>query len=435
MPRTRLTSFAATAMLTLCLLVPLARAQSANDILDASRQALAEIDGFDAQFKLSGEGGTMLNPTMPSMSGKLFFGTHDELGRVIHIIGEGKDKQSGPSKALDMVIASDRYIWTDREEKTINIAPIGSRGVPSALTLVLMDSILQADPYAKDANNADSITLGAQEEVNGFMCDQVVISRPKTNTNPRNAGNKYDQAIWWISTQDKLPRKVAQITDAGFVKVTLTFELSNLGVSDPNQDQLDVNRPESFRVVSRMPQPAPEKTTDEPTQEDTQVTPPSTNRTIPSQPAEPRGPRLPSAPTFSFKSVDDQTIDNSSQNGRISVFYFCGSWCMPCNETSPLIDGLASELGSDTLDVVALSMREGDPGKVRRTFANNYPNVTLAINPGSVANDFRVRVYPTIVVIDAEGHIVHQQSIERDLSPEDLVKGAREAIDELLVTP
>ena len=426
----RMTAFAA--VLTLTLISPLLQAQSANEVLDASRQAIAEIQGFEAQFKLTGEGGSMLNPTMPSMSGKLFYGSNEELGRVIRVIGEGKDKQAGPSKAIDMVIASDRYIWSDREEQTINIAPIGTRGIPSALTLVLIDSIIQSDPYAKDANNADSITLGAQEEVNGIMCDQVVINRKKTDSNPRSNSAKYDQAIWWISTDDKLPRKLQQITDAGFVKVKLTFEMSDFKLADPDPKQLDVNRPSSFKVVSRMPTAKP---TTPLTEEPETTTPPSTSNPSPAKPATPNGPSNPSAPSFSFTTVDGSTIDNTTQSGRITVFYFCGSWCMPCNDTTPLINTLASELGDDTVDVVALSMREGDPSRVQRDFTSAHPDITLAINPGSVANDFRVRVFPTIVVIDADGSIVHQHGIEKNLSAEDLVKRAREAIDTLLATP
>lgn len=427
----RMTAFAA--VLTLTLISPLLRAQSANEVLDASRQAIAEIQGFEAQFKLSGEGGSMLNPTMPSMSGKLFYGTSEEFGRVIRIIGEGKDKQAAPAKPLDMVIASDRSIWTDREEQTINIAPIGSRGIPSALTLVLIDSIIQSDPYAKDANNADSITLGGQEEVNGVICDQVVIVRKKTDANPRSNSAKYDQAIWWISTEDKLPRKLQQLTDAGFAKVTLTFEMSDVKLIDPDPKQLDVNRPSSFRVVSRMPTAKPSTPlTEEP---ETTTTPPSTNNSPATEPTTPRGPSSPIAPSFSFTTVDGTTIDNATQSGRVSVFYFCGSWCMPCNDTTPLINTLASELGDDAVDVIALSMREGDPSRVQRDFTSAHPDITLAINPGSVANNFRVRVFPTIVVIDANGAIAFQRGIEKNLSTEDLVKGAREAIDTLLGAP
>ena len=81
------------------LLAPTTLAQTAEEILDASRAAIAEIDGFMAQFRMKGEGGSMFAETMPSMSGQVFFGTHDEFGRVIHTIGESKDKQKDPPPA------------------------------------------------------------------------------------------------------------------------------------------------------------------------------------------------------------------------------------------------------------------------------------------------------------------------------------------------
>ncbi|MFG0315572.1 MAG: redoxin domain-containing protein, partial [Phycisphaerales bacterium] len=352
------------------LLAPTTLAQTAEEILDASRAAIAEIDGFMAQFRMKGEGGSMFAETMPSMSGQVFFGTHDEFGRVIHTIGESKDKQKDPSKPMDQLIAEDRYIWVDRQAKTINEAPRGStvRGLPSSLNLVLISSIINDDPYAQDTDGAVSITLGAQEAVAGEMCDQIVIKRPEAKGGRRGA-QAYTDAIWWISTSDKLPRKVHQITDAGMVKITLSFEMSNLRIIEPEQDQLDVRRPDGFRFSSTMPKPkdetqdAPETMTTEP------IDRPATDR--PTQNSDrPSPPTVPSAPSFSFSTVSGDSVDNSTQRGRVTLLYFMGSWCVPCAQTTPLISAMRDEINDDAFDLYALSVREGNPQNAERTFVS-----------------------------------------------------------------
>lgn len=420
-------------VLTLFLLVqtPAALAQSANEVLDASREAVREVSGFQGQIRMQGEGGSMFADTMPSMSGQLFFGTHDELGRVIRVIGEGKDRQTEPSRPVDMLLANDRAIWVDRAEQQIIEAPRPNfgRGSPSFLTLVLIDSVLSEDPFANDANNAQSITLGEREHAGGVLCDRIEIKRAKPSGRSRSSADSYTDVVWWIGAEDKLPRKVHRITDAGMVKITLSFEINNMAVSDPDEKQLDVNRPEGFRFVSRMPsaRPAPS----EPAQGETSPDPQPTQDATPPDP-EPSTPRLPRAPSFSFTTSEGATIDNATQQDRVSVLYFWGSWCVPCRDTSPLIEQLASQTDDPSLDVFALAIREGDPDQALRGFAGSYPTPRVSINPEGITGAFKIRVFPSVVVIDRDGSIVFQRGLARGYSPQQLVGDAREAVNEAL---
>lgn len=419
-------------LVTVALMSTMTFAQSAEEILEASKAAIAEIDGFQAQFRMKGEGGSMFAETMPSMSGQVFFGTHDEFGRVIHTIGESKDKQKDPSKPMDQLIAGDRFIWVDRQAKTINEAPRGStvRGLPSSLNLVLISSIINDDPYAQDTDGAVSITLGAQEAVAGEMCDQIVIKRPEAKGGRRGA-QAYTDAIWWISTSDKLPRKVHQITDAGMVKITLSFEMSNLRIIEAKQDQLDVRRPDDFRFVSTMPKPRDE-TQDAP---GTLTTEP-VDRPANDQPAQdddrPSPPTVPTAPSFSFSTVSGDSVDNSTQRGRVTLLYFMGSWCVPCAQTTPLISAMRDEISDDAFDLYALSVREGNPQNAERTFVSAHPEVELSVNPDAISAEFKIRVYPTIVVIDRDGTIAFQRSIGKNYDAEQLVSEARDAVNDAL---
>jgi thiol-disulfide isomerase/thioredoxin len=416
------------AALLMLLFTPSALSQNANDILDASRQALAEVAGFDAQFKLEGDGGSMFSDTMPAMNGKLFFGTHEELGRVIHAIGESKDKRTDPSAPVDMLLAQDRAVWTDMSKQTINEVPRSgnTRGNPTALTLVLIDTIINTDPFSQDANNAQSITLGTQEEVGGVMCDQIVIKRAESVKASKDPNNKYTDVIWWIAQGDKLPRRVDRITDAGLVKINLSFSLSGLKIRPPTSAQLDVARPEGFQLISRLPSPEaetqPTTTTNKPTQ-------PSINEVPAPRPT----PTLePKAPDYSFVTSDGSTISNARQQGKVSVLYFWGSWCVPCTTTSPLIDAMALELADPSLDVFALAIREGNPQQALSAFQEDYPTPRVSVNPEGISSDFKIRVFPSVVVIDQDGYIIFQRGIGRNYSAEQLIEDTRKAVSEAL---
>lgn len=417
-----------------------ASAQEALDILDASRDALREVSGFSAQFRMKGEGGSMFASTMPSMSGQLFFGTHDEYGRVLHCIGESRDQQSMPSQAIDLLIASDRYLWTDMKAQTINERPnrkSSTRGLLSAIPLVLIQSIVQDAPYANDADNAETIDLLAQETISGELCDVIHIKRTKPGSGSKRSGNdSYTDAKWYISTTDKLPRKIEHITDAGLVKITLLFELSNLKVITPTQSQLDITRPDGFAFKSTMPKPRPVGTPDDSpsAQPDPSTFPDPSMRGRPiNTPQTPSKPIVKQAPPYSFTPIGSSEINNTTQINRITVLYFWGSWCGPCEEANPLVSQLAESM-SDTeapepVDVFGLAARQANPEQVQTDFeASGYAH-TLVLEADQQAQDFKVRVYPTIVIINATGEIIFEKGISKERSAQELVDLAKAAIE------
>lgn len=406
-----------------------AQEQSANDILDASRIAIEELSGFSAQFRMKGEGGSLFADTLPSMGGQLFFGTHDEYGRVIHCIGEARDQQKSPSQAIDILIAQDRYLWTDTKTQTINERPIASstRGLPSAFPLVLINSIIADDPFAKDADNADEIKLLAQDTVADTLCDVIHIKRTKPNTRAKRSGaDAYTDARWYIGVDDRLPRKVEHITDAGLVKITLLFELSNLRIIEPTQAQLDITRPEGFAFKSSMPKPDSAESPDQPIESDPQAS----SQPIALQPNQPTEPRITYAPPYAFTpDARSEEINNTTQQGRITVLYFWGSWCVPCKIASPLVSELAQRFEPDPVDVFGLAIREADPKQTRLDFASQANHHTLVLDADALTSSFKVRVFPTIVVIDQTGEIVFQKSITKELTSEDLVAEAKAVIE------
>ena len=187
------------------LIVPAhAQSQDPEAIMNASASAIKEVAGFNAQFQMKGQGAAMFADTLPSMTGQLFFGTHDELGRVIHCIGEAKDQQKAPSQAIDILITKDRYLWTDHSKQTINEHPRNrsSRGLPAAFNLVLVQSLINDDPYANDTDGALSMSVLTQETIAGTLCDVVEINRFKSgSTKRRSPSDSYTDVRWYIGAK------------------------------------------------------------------------------------------------------------------------------------------------------------------------------------------------------------------------------------------
>ncbi|MGV6813459.1 MAG: TlpA disulfide reductase family protein [Phycisphaerales bacterium] len=405
--------------------------QSPNAILEASANALAEIPGFRAQFQMGGDGGSMFKDTMPSMNGQLFFGTNPDYGRVLHLIGEAKDQQSAPSKPIDVLIASDRYLWTDTASRTIFEKPAidNTRGVLSAIPLVLMQSIVQEDPFAKYTDNAQNIDLLASEMIQGVLCDVIHIKKnpPKGRTG-RSGKDSYTDARWYIGAEDKLPRKVEHITDAGLMKITLFFDLSNFSITEPAADMLDVTRPDGFAFKSSMPKPK-----DPSAQIDDQAPPPTTGNPNPITTTQPPAtPRAAYAPTFSMTPAGSTTaITNSTQANRITVLYFTGSWCIPCKEFTPMVSDLADEHADDDVDVIAIAIREADPEQAVDTYARAHRQLPIVIDDQGLASRFKARVLPSVIVVDRDGLIVFQRSISKDVDAHGLIEQVKEAITQI----
>ena len=406
--------------------------QGPNEILDAATSALAEISGFSANLTMRGEAGKLFQDALPSMTGEIFFGSHTDLGRVIHAVGESKEQQTASPADFDMLISSDRYLWTDTTAKVINERSNtdSSRGALSALSFTLIQAITQNEPFAKDANSAQAIDILEQQTIAGTLCDVIHIKRGEvTSSQRRSQSDSHTDVRWYIGTQDKLPRRVDHITDAGLVKITLIYELANLQIIEPTQGMLDINRPADFPLRSRMPKETPDEPAEPAYQPpNQQISQPSTQST----PIVPASPRITNAPIYEMTTQAGAKISNTTQIDRITVLYFWGSWCIPCNEASPLVSELAQTFEGQPVDIFGLAIREADLDQTASDFLLTKYQHQLVPEGDALVSKFKVRVFPTIAVIDQAGVIVYQRSIDKVLTTTDLINATTAAIQTAL---
>jgi thiol-disulfide isomerase/thioredoxin len=108
------------------------------------------------------------------------------------------------------------------------------------------------------------------------------------------------------------------------------------------------------------------------------------------------------APEAVYNRLEGGTFRVADQRGHIVFLDFYASWCEPCRIELPLVERWARANPGATVVPVDV----GEPRQVVETFARRYSlqNVALDLHDSAPAL-FGVQGFPTVVVIDATGHI------------------------------
>lgn len=120
----------------------------------------------------------------------------------------------------------------------------------------------------------------------------------------------------------------------------------------------------------------------------------------------PSGPQDSLAPEIAGKTIDGGDFSLSSLRGSVVVVNFWATWCAPCRVEMPDFVGLQTELRSQGLQFVGISVDDDDLDPIRR-FAQelgvNYP--ILLATPELIGAYEGVPALPTTYVIDRGGRI------------------------------
>lgn len=108
------------------------------------------------------------------------------------------------------------------------------------------------------------------------------------------------------------------------------------------------------------------------------------------------------APAVALPLLGGGTFEPARQRGHVVFLDFWATWCEPCKLSIPLIEHYKSVHP----DAVVVSVDVGEPVALVSQFARQKKMKSVAFDPEmSAAGAFGVGVFPTMVVVDADGKV------------------------------
>ncbi|WP_297597537.1 cytochrome c biogenesis protein/redoxin [uncultured Cetobacterium sp.] len=107
----------------------------------------------------------------------------------------------------------------------------------------------------------------------------------------------------------------------------------------------------------------------------------------------------------------------SDYKGKTIFLNFWATWCPPCKEEMPYIEKIYKDFGSNEKDIIILGItnpvteenpygQDKDINQIKKFIKNgNYTFPTVFDKTGKYFENFKIRAYPTTVIIGADGQI------------------------------
>jgi len=113
------------------------------------------------------------------------------------------------------------------------------------------------------------------------------------------------------------------------------------------------------------------------------------------------------APDFVLTDLQGHNVKLSDLRGKAVVLNFWATWCPPCKEEIPWFVELQKRYGSEGLQIVGVSMDDGDRKDVEKFAVENSINYPVLLGQEKVAAQYGGIAYlPTTFYIDRNGVVI-----------------------------
>jgi thiol-disulfide isomerase/thioredoxin len=108
---------------------------------------------------------------------------------------------------------------------------------------------------------------------------------------------------------------------------------------------------------------------------------------------------------FTLDLLDGRQFKLADHKGRLIVLDFWATWCGPCMQSMPLVDGVVREFAGQQVELIAVNLEE-QPEQVKSMLERHKLKVAVALDrDGVVAAKYNVTAIPQTVVIDRDGKV------------------------------
>jgi peroxiredoxin len=111
------------------------------------------------------------------------------------------------------------------------------------------------------------------------------------------------------------------------------------------------------------------------------------------------------APDFKVVTTSGQPVSMDNYRGHVLVMDFFAIWCRPCNESIPHLMGINRKYGKQGLQILGLSLDEGDGQEVKSFMDERRINYPVALAPEQVQLDYGIVSVPVMFVVDKKGKL------------------------------
>jgi len=396
--------------LAIVLIATTALAQDADEKSKVDADALASltqasetwdrVDSFVATVHVFGTG--TFKKAMPEVEGRIWFLRTDDgwyarsFGDVTHFDTEAESKVTGNYDLASTPAGSE---WVDHEAREVRTG----KAITHRANIVLRN----LDQWLLDGNDLRA-QLDAQEiastkpySVGDTKCSGVLITE---------AGEK---ERWYFGDDDHLPRRIEIVTVVG----SMVYEFTEVDTTRSlTTDSFAVEMPDGYTRV----QPTKPDGNNDP--RITRLDPAALNN-----PAKLTDKDL--APIFALKDPGGGTVSLEDLRGSVVVLDFWGTWCIPCRKASPHVQKIHEDYADRGVKVFGLAVRERSKDKPIAYFEEHGYTYGLLLDADATAREYKIRAYPTFIVIDQSGQIVLSKA---GFDEETTFQSIRDKIDKLL---